>query len=139
MKNLLIEREHVVFSKVSSLIKHHLWHNVLSNIASHFLQWQHLPTIFAMNAFRFSPQILSLELCDEFDNTTGILDLLLSQLREISGSDNHRDLWDFSFAKNLGVTKGNEVENGSGVGLGLGNICVACLLWNERPKLWKKC
>jgi hypothetical protein len=40
-------------------------------------------------------------LCNQLDNTTGLLDLSLGLLAEISCSYNHGDLWESALAKNL--------------------------------------
>ena len=49
---------------------------------------------------------VSLPLCNQLNDTTGLLDLALSLLAEIPGAHNHWDLGESALAENLGVTEG---------------------------------
>jgi hypothetical protein len=56
-------------------------------------------------------------LSHKLNNTTGLLDLALSLLREVTGTDNDWDLGETTLAEDFGVAEREEVENGGGVGL----------------------
>jgi hypothetical protein len=73
-------------------------------------------------------------LCDELDDTTGLLDLLLGLGGEVAGADNDGDLGETTLAENLGVAEVEEVEDGSLVAL-LGEVLIALLSGDERPEL----
>jgi hypothetical protein len=77
-------------------------------------------------------------LCDELDNTTGLLDLALSLGRDVTGANDDWDLGETTLAEDLGVTEGEEVEDGGGVGVTLaGEVLLALLGRDERPELLK--
>ena len=81
----------------------------------------------------------SFPLCDELDNTTGLLDLSLGVLAEVSGTDDDRDLWDTTLSEDLGVTEGKEVKDWCGVLGGFaGKVLFALLGWDEGPELLKR-
>jgi hypothetical protein len=73
-------------------------------------------------------------LCDELDNTTSLLDLLLGLGRDVAGADDDRDGGETALSEDLGVAEREEVEDGSLVGL-LGEVGVALLSRNEGPEL----
>lgn len=73
-------------------------------------------------------------LCDELDDTTSLLDLLLGVLRNVTGANDDGDLGKTTLAEDLGVAEGEKVENGSLVGL-LGEVLLALLSGDERPEL----
>ena len=75
-------------------------------------------------------------LCDELDNTTGLLDLALSLGRDVAGADDDGDLGETALAEDLGVAEGQEVEDGGGVGVTLaGEVLLALLGRDEGPEL----
>ena len=74
-------------------------------------------------------------LCDELDNTTGLLDLPLGVLGEVAGADDEWDFWNAALAEDLGVAEGKKVENWSGVLRLAGNVLLALLSRDERPEL----
>ena len=71
----------------------------------------------------------------QLDNTTGLGDLLLSQLADVPGADDDRDLGDAALAEDLGVAQGEEVEDGGGVLLLAGEVGLAGLGGDEGPEL----
>lgn len=73
-------------------------------------------------------------LCDELDNTTSLLDLLLGVLGNVTGANDDGDLGKTTLAEDLGVAEGEKVENGSLVGL-LGEVLLALLSGDEGPEL----
>jgi hypothetical protein len=73
-------------------------------------------------------------LCDELDNTAGLLDLLLGLSGEVAGADNDGDLGEAALAEDLGVAEVEEVEDGGLVAL-LGEVLVTLLSGDERPEL----
>merc|ERR1712226_216755 len=73
-------------------------------------------------------------LCDELDDTAGLLDLLLGLGGEVAGADDDGDLGEAALAQDLGVAEVEQVENGSLVAL-LGEVLVALLSGDERPEL----
>ena len=78
-------------------------------------------------------------LCDELDNTTGLLDLALGVLAEVARADDERDLGDAALAEDLAVAEREEVEDGRGVGgAALGEVLLALLKRDERPKLRRR-
>lgn len=82
----------------------------------------------------------SITLRDQLHNTTSLLDLPLGLLAEVARLDDQRNLGYPALAEHLCVTEGEEVEDGSGVGLAGGNVLFARLGRDERPELWKsKC
>jgi len=70
-------------------------------------------------------------LCNQLNDTAGLLDLALSLLAEPSGSYNDRDFWDAALAEDLGVAERKEVEDGSGVGLLARDVFVTGLFGNQ--------
>lgn len=75
-------------------------------------------------------------LCDELDNTTSLLDLLLSLSADIAGADDNGDGGKTALAEDLGVAVVEEVEDGSVAAL-LGEVLVALLSGDEGPELVK--
>ena len=93
------------------------------------------------NARLFPKSILSCvvvtcRLCDELDDTTGLLDLALGVLGEVAGTDNDGDLGDATLAEDLAVAEGEEVEDGGGLGGLVGQVLLALLSGDEGPELW---
>jgi hypothetical protein len=74
-------------------------------------------------------------LTDQLNDTTSFLDLALSLCREVSCADNERDFWNATLAKNLGVTKREEVEDWGGIGLLVGEVFFALFEGNKGPEL----
>lgn len=74
-------------------------------------------------------------LSNQLDNTTGLVDLLLSQLADPSCADNQRNLGEAALAEDLGVAEREEVEDGDGVLLGAGDVGIAGLSGDESPQL----
>lgn len=58
----------------------------------------------------------------QLNNTTSLLDLLLSELADPSCADNQRNFGEAALAEQLGVAEGEEVENGDGVLLLAGDV-----------------
>lgn len=58
----------------------------------------------------------------QLDNTTSLLDLLLSELADPSCADNQRDFRNAALAEQLGVAQGEKVEDGDGVLLLAGDV-----------------
>lgn len=77
-------------------------------------------------------------LCDQLNNTTGLLDLLLGITAEVTGADNDGDLGETALSENLGVAEGQEVDDGGGVGLGAAQVGVTLLGGNKGPELYQK-
>ena len=73
-------------------------------------------------------------LCDELDNTAGLLDLLLGLSGEVAGTDDDGDLGEAALAEDLGVAEVEEVEDGGLVAL-LGKVLLALLSGDEGPEL----
>ena len=76
-------------------------------------------------------------LCDELNDTTGLLDLLLSITAEVAGAHNEGNLGETALAENLGVAEGEEVDDGGGVGLLAAQVGVTLLGGDEGPKLYR--
>jgi hypothetical protein len=74
-------------------------------------------------------------LCDELDDTTGLLDLALGVLGEVAGADNEGNLRDATLAEDLAVAEGEEVEDGGGLGGLVGQVLLALLGGDEGPEL----
>jgi hypothetical protein len=87
----------------------------------------------------FASDIFALRLSNELNNTAGLLDLALSLLREVAGTDNDWDLGDAALSKDLGVAEREEVEDGSGVGLLASDVGLAGLLRDQGPELFPLC
>ena len=75
-----------------------------------------------------------LRLSDELNDTTGLLDLLLSQAADPAGADDQRDLRETALSEELGVAVVEEVKDGSVATL-LGEVLLALLNGDEGPKL----
>lgn len=69
------------------------------------------------------------------NNAASLGDLLLSQLANPSRLDNNGDLGELALAEQLGVSEGEEVDDGDGVGLGAGDVGVTGLGGDKRPEL----
>jgi hypothetical protein len=76
-------------------------------------------------------------LCDELNNTTSLLDLLLGITAEVTGADDDGDLGETTLAEDLGVAEGQEVDDGGGVGLGAAQVGVTLLGGDKGPELSK--
>jgi hypothetical protein len=74
-------------------------------------------------------------LLHQLDDTTGLGDLLLSQLAHPPRADNQGDLGNAALAEDLGVAEGDEVEDGDGVLLGAGQVSLAGLGGDKSPEL----
>jgi hypothetical protein len=74
-------------------------------------------------------------LCDELDDTTGLLDLALGVLGEVAGADDEGNLRDATLAEDLAVAEGEEVEDGGGLGGLVGQVLLALLGGDEGPEL----
>lgn len=74
-------------------------------------------------------------LCHKLNDTTGLGDLLLGQLADVSCADNNGSLRQTALAEQLGVAEGSEVDDGGG--FGLGQVLLARLGGNQRPQLRK--
>ena len=74
-------------------------------------------------------------LCDELDDTAGLLDLLLGLGRDVAGADDDGDSGETALAEDLGVAEGEEVEDGSLVGGLVGEVGVALLGGDQGPEL----
>jgi hypothetical protein len=74
-------------------------------------------------------------LCDQLDNTTGLLDLLLGITAEVAGTDDEGDLGETALAEDLGVAEGQEVDDGGGVGLLAAQVGLTLLGGDESPQL----
>ena len=73
-------------------------------------------------------------LCDELNDTTSLLNLLLGVFGNVAGADDDGNLGQTALAKDLGVAEGKEVKNGGFVGL-LGKVLLALLSGDEGPEL----
>lgn len=80
--------------------------------------------------------VVTCRLCDELDNTAGLLDLALGVLGEVAGTDNDGHLGDAALAEDLAVAEGEEVEDGGGLGGLVGQVLLALLGGDEGPELW---
>lgn len=74
-------------------------------------------------------------LTDQLDDSTGFLDLALSLCGEVSGTDDEWNFWNAALSEDLRVAKGEQVEDGSSVGLLVGEVFLALLERNEGPEL----
>jgi hypothetical protein len=74
-------------------------------------------------------------LCDQLNNTTGLLDLLLGITAEVAGTDDEGDLGETALAEDLGVAEGQEVDDGGSVGLLAAQVGVTLLGGDEGPEL----
>ena len=82
----------------------------------------------------YSHSYHSRHLCDELDNTTSLLDLLLGLGADVAGTNDDGNGRETALSKDLGVAEGEDVENGGLVGL-LGEVLIALLGRDERPEL----
>lgn len=80
-------------------------------------------------------QALCARLCHKLNDTTGLGDLLLGQLADVSCADNNGSLGQTTLAEQLGVAEGSEVDDGGG--FGLGQVLLAGLGGDQRPQLRK--
>lgn len=74
-------------------------------------------------------------LCDQLNNTTSLLDLLLGITAEVTGADDDGDLRKAALAEDLGVAEGQEVNDGGGVGLGAIQVGITLLGGDKGPQL----
>lgn len=74
-------------------------------------------------------------LCDELNNTTGGLDLLLGVTADVAGTDDDGDLGETALSKNLGEAEGQEVDDGGDIGLLAAQVGVTLLGGDEGPEL----
>jgi hypothetical protein len=79
--------------------------------------------------------VLTCRLCDELDDTTGLLDLALGVLGEVAGTDDDGALGDATLSEDLAVAEGEEVEDGRGLGRLVGQVLLALLSRDEGPEL----
>jgi hypothetical protein len=78
---------------------------------------------------------LNQRLCDELNNTTGGLNLLLGVTADIAGTDDDGDLGETALAEDLGVAEGKEVDDGGDVGLLAAQVGITLLGGDEGPEL----
>lgn len=74
-------------------------------------------------------------LSDELNNSTGLEDLLLSLLGDVSCANDNGGLGQTALAQELGVSEGEEVNDGGGVGGGVVEVLLAHLEGYQRPQL----
>lgn len=74
-------------------------------------------------------------LCDELNNTTGGLDLLLGVTADVAGTDDDGDLGETALSEDLGVAEGQEVDDGGDIGLLAAQVGITLLSGDERPEL----
>lgn len=91
--------------------------------------------MFRLVSFFFGGRVHRLS--DELDNTTGLLDLALSLLGDVAGTDDDRDVGDAALAEDLGVAERKEVDDGSLVGALGRDVGVALLGGDQGPELVK--
>ena len=77
-------------------------------------------------------------LCDELDDATGFLDLLLGLGADVAGADDDGDSGQTTLSEDLGVTVVEEVDDGSVTAL-VGKVLIALLGGDERPELVEVC
>lgn len=77
-------------------------------------------------------------LCDQLNNTTSLLDLLLGITAEVTSTDDDGNLGKTALAEDLGVAEGQEVDDGGGVGLGAAQVGITLLGGDKGPKLCGK-
>lgn len=83
-----------------------------------------------------SPEISTNQrLCDELNNTTDGLDLLLGVTADVAGTDDDGDLRKAALSEDLGVAEGQEVDDGGDIGLLAAQVGVTLLSGDERPEL----
>lgn len=93
------------------------------------------PSCLSQRPFHFRCEAL-LALCHKLNDTTGLGDLLLGQLADVSCADNNGGLRQTALAEQLGVAQSGEVDDGGG--FGLGQVLLARLGGDQRPQLWGK-
>ena len=74
-------------------------------------------------------------LCDQLNDTTSLLDLLLSIAAEVAGTNDDGDLGETALAEDLGVAERKEVDDGGRVTLLAAQVSVTLLSWDEGPEL----
>lgn len=74
-------------------------------------------------------------LCDELNNTTGGLDLLLGVTADVAGTDNDGDLGETALSEDLGETERKEVDDGGDIGLLAAQVGITLLSGDEGPEL----
>jgi hypothetical protein len=79
----------------------------------------------------------TVHLSNQLNNTTSLLDLLLSIAAEVAGANNEGDFGETALAEDLGVAEREEVDDGGSVGLLAAHVGVTLLGGNERPQLFK--
>lgn len=79
--------------------------------------------------------LLAYGLCHQLNHTTGLGDLLLGQLADVSCADDNGGLGQAALAEQLGVAQGGEVDDRGG--FGLGQVLLARLGGDQRPQLGK--
>lgn len=77
-------------------------------------------------------------LCDQLNDTTGLLDLLLGIAAEVAGTDDEGDLGETALAEDLGVAQGQEVDDGGSVGLLAAQVGLTLLGGDESPQLYRR-
>lgn len=79
--------------------------------------------------------LLPIRLGDELDNATGIRDLLLGLLADISCADDDGRLGQAALSEELGVSEGVEVDERGGVGGRVLQGLLADVGGDQRPQL----
>ena len=74
-------------------------------------------------------------LCDELNNTTDGLDLLLGVTADVAGTDDDGNLGETALSKNLGVAKGQEVDDGGDIGLLAAQVGITLFSGDKGPEL----
>lgn len=83
----------------------------------------------------FCREMEATRLCDELDNTTGLLDLLLGLGRDVSSANDERNSRETALSEDLGVTERKQVKNRSGLAALLAQVLLTLLSGEERPEL----
>jgi hypothetical protein len=73
--------------------------------------------------------------CNELNDATGFLDLSLSFLADVACANDERDLRETALSEDLGVAKGEEVEDWCGITLLLLEVFLSLLGGHKRPEL----
>lgn len=77
-----------------------------------------------------------IHLCNELNNTAGLLDLALSFLANIASLDDDGNLRETALSEDLGVAQREKVEDNSLVGRSAAvNVLLAGFFGDERPEL----
>lgn len=74
-------------------------------------------------------------LSNQLNDTSGLGNLLLSLLADVSCADNDGDRWQAALSEQLGVAEGGQVDDGCCVGLGVCDVLLTQLGGDERPQL----